>query len=234
MAGCFLDGLSMGVITALEVQKRNKKRVNVYLDEEYVFSLSLDDAARLHKGQILSDAELEQLRDQDSVSRAVDSAAHFLSYRPRSSHEVRQNLLQKAVPPAVIDAAFERLNALGYLDDRAFAEFWVRERNAFKPLSPKALRYELRHKGLPDTLIAEVLADVDADDTAYRAATSQSRRLRGLDRRTFREKISAFLQRRGFSYSTARGVVQRLLEELEDEGDFFAQSSENADSLDEE
>jgi regulatory protein len=224
----------MGVITALEVQKRNKKRVNVYLDEEYVFSLSLDDAVRLRKGQILSDAEIEQLRDQDAVARAVDSAANFLSYRPRSSHEVRQNLLQKDVPPAVIDAAFDRLNALGYLDDHAFAEFWVRDRNAFKPLSPQALRYELRRKGISDALIAEVLADVDADDSAYRAAMSQSRRYRGFDQRTFREKMYAFLQRRGFSYSTARSAVQRLIEELDAESDFFVQSSVDADSLDEE
>lgn len=149
-AGCFFGWAnSMGVITALEVQKRNKKRVNVYLDEEFVFSLSLDEAARLHKGQVLSDADVEKLRDQDEVSRAFDSAARFLSYRPRSMHEVRQNLRQKSVPPAAIDAALERLSAHGYLDDRAFAEFWVRERNAFKPLSPKALRFELRKKACP-------------------------------------------------------------------------------------
>lgn len=224
----------MGVITALEVQKRNKKRVNVYLDEEYVFSLTLDDAARLRKGQTLSDAEISQLRTNDEIARAVDSAAHYLSYRPRSRQEVRKNLLQKSFPPAVIDAAFERLTALGYLDDRAFAEFWVRERNTFKPISPKALRFELRRKGIPDAIIAEVLDDVDADDTAYRAALSQSRRLRGSDRRAFREKMYAFLQRRGFSYSTARTVVQQLIEELDLENGFFAENSDDANPFDEE
>ena len=69
----------MSIITALEVQKRNKKRVNVYLDEEYVFSLSLDEAAKLRKGQILSDNEVAQLRDQDAVAYAVDSAQHVFS-----------------------------------------------------------------------------------------------------------------------------------------------------------
>lgn len=215
----------MGVITALEVQKRNKKRVNVYLDDEYVFSLSLDEAARLHKGQVLSEADIEKLRDQDEVSRAFDRAARFLSYRPRSTHEVRQNLLQKSVPPAAIDAALERLSALGYLDDRAFAEFWVRERNAFKPLSPKALRFELRKKGVPDSIVNEVLTEVDAEETAYNAALSQSRRLRGSDRRTFRDKLYAFLQRRGFSYSTARTIIRRLTEELNAEEGFFADDS---------
>jgi regulatory protein len=215
------------------VQKRNKKRVNIYLDEEYAFSLSLDEAAKLRKGQILSDNEVAQLRDEDAVTYAVDSAARFLAVRPRSIHEVRQNLLQKSNPPVVIDAALERMTALGYLDDRAFAEFWVRERNAFKPLSPRALRHELRQKGVPEALIAEVLTDLDADDMAYRAATSQSRRLRGSDEHTFREKMHAFLQRRGFSYTTARTVVRQLTEELNAEDGFFAQVTADADQFDE-
>jgi regulatory protein len=224
----------MGIITALEVQKRNKKRVSVYLDEEYVFSLSLDEAAHLHKGQMLSDADVAQFRDQDAVTRAVDSAARFLSVRPRSIQEVRQNLLQKSHPPAVIDAALERLTALGYLDDHAFAEFWIRDRNTHKPLSPKALRYELRQKGISNTIITEVLTEVDPEDAAYRAAMSQSRRLRGSDRRAFREKMSAFLQRRGFSYSTVRATVQLVIEELDAEAGFFAHSTANDDPFDQE
>ncbi|HLU09643.1 MAG TPA: RecX family transcriptional regulator [Oceanobacillus sp.] len=234
MAGRFLDGTGMSVITALEVQKRNKKRVNVYLDEEYAFSLSLDEAAKLRKGQTLSDNEVEQLRDQDAVAYAVDSAARFLAVRPRSIQEVRQNLLQKSHPPAVIDNALERLTALGYLDDRAFAEFWVRERNTFKPLSPRALRQELRQKGVADEIIDDVIGDLDADEVAYRAAMSQSRRFRGSDQRTFREKMYAFLQRRGFSYTTAKSVVRQLIEELSAEDGYFAQDSADDDPFDEE
>jgi regulatory protein len=222
----------MSIITALEVQKRNKKRVNVYLDEEYAFSLSLDEAARLRKGQTLSDSEVEQIRDQDAVAYAVDSAARFLAVRPRSVQEVRQNLVQKSHPPAVIDAALERLAALGYLDDRAFAEFWVRERNTFKPLSPRALRQELRQKGVAEEIVAEALGDLDPDEVAYRAAMSQSRRLRGSDQRTFSEKMYAFLQRRGFSYTTARTVVRQLTEELNAEDGFFVQDAADADPFD--
>jgi regulatory protein len=212
----------MGIITALEVQKRNKKRVNVYIDEDYAFSVSLDEAARLRKGQTLSEAELAALKDQAAVTVATDQAARFLSLRPRSVQEVRQNLVQKDTPPAVIDAAVERLTALGYLDDQQFATFWVRERNQFKPISPRALRHELRQKGIADSIIQAVLADVDAEETAYRAAQGQMRRVRGLERRAARDKLYGFLQRRGFAYDTARRVVTRLIDEIDAETpDFF-------------
>ena len=211
-----------GIISALELQKRNKERVNVYLDGEFAFSLTVDDAARLHKGDVLSDAQIATLRTEDDVKRAVERALRFLSYRPRSVHEVRRNLIEKDVPEPAIDAALERLTALGYLDDVAFTAFWVRERNSFKPISPKALRHELRQKGVPEALIIEALTTLDTDDVALRAAQSQLRRWRGSTRKAFREKLLSFLQRRGFSYGDAKDALRRIEEELETDEAFFA------------
>lgn len=217
--------MEQGKITGLEVQKRNKQRVNVFIDGEYAFSLKLEAAAKLHKGQTLTEKEIAALRDEDSVVSAMDSAARFLSYRPRSEQEVRRNLEEKETAPAVIDAAIERMRGLGYLDDRAFTTFWIQERSRSKPLSPKALRYELRQKGIDSKLIDELLAEIDDNDAAYRAAQAHLRKLRGLDPKTFRHKLNGFLQRRGFAFSDARAAIERLIEELnEDDPNFFADS----------
>jgi regulatory protein len=216
---CTMTG---GIISALEIQKRNKERVNVYLDGEYAFSLTLDEAARLHKGDTLSDEQIASLKTEDDVQRAVERALNFLSYRPRSAHEVRRNLLDKDVTEPAVDAALERLTKLGYLDDMAFAALWVRDRNNFKPISPKALRHELRQKGIAESVIAEVLESVDVDDVAFRAAQSQVRRWRGSSRREFRDKLLAFLQRRGFSYGDAKDALRRLEADLETDEQYFA------------
>ncbi len=48
-------------ITALSVQKRNKERVSVFLDGEYAFSLGLNAALALKRGQELSSADIQQL-----------------------------------------------------------------------------------------------------------------------------------------------------------------------------
>ncbi len=224
----------MGVITALEVQKRNKKRVSVFIDEVYAFSVSLDEAARLRKGQVLSEEDLSRITGEAAITVATDSAARFLTVRPRSEQEVRQNLAKKETPPAVIEAAIERLTAFGYLDDRAFADLWVRNRLTYKPTSPRALRYELRQKGIANDIVDMVLADLDAEDSAYRAAQAQSRRLRGTERREFEKKLGAFLQRRGFSYDVVRTVLRRLIQELDaDDPEFFAgPESEREDTTD--
>jgi len=214
--------LGKGIVTALEVQKRDKERVNVFIDGEFAFGLNLLDAARLRKGQVLSEAEIAVLRDADAVVQAVNTVAHFLSYRPRSTQEVRRNLKEKETPEDVIEAAVEKMAVMGYLDDAAFARYWVDNRSQFKPLSHRALRQELRQKGLSDTVIDEALGEQSEPDLAYKAATTQLRKLRNCSVKEFKTKINAFLQRRGFSYSTTQDVVRRMIEALEtDDPDYF-------------
>jgi regulatory protein len=218
----------MGAITALEVQKRNKARVNVYVDGEYAFSLSVMEAAKLHKGQDLSGTEIASLNTEDAILRALDSAARFLAHRPRSIVEVRRNLAQKDIPQAVIEAAVERLSTMGYLDDHAFARYWVENRTTFKPLGPAALRYELRQKGVANEVIDETLSDLlDPEEAAYRAASKEAHRLRCADQRQFRDKLGNWLHRRGFARSTIHSVTDRVIEELITENpDYFSPEEE--------
>lgn len=215
------------IITGLETQKRNVRRVNVQVDGEYAFSLSLDQAAKLHKGQALSDAEIVQLQGDDDVGRATDRALRYLAVRPRSEHEVRQSLRQKEVPPPVIDQALERLRTLGYVDDHAFAVFWASDRRQFKPLSARALRYELRQKGVSADIIDEVLREQDDSEEAYRAAQSQVRRVKSAGRRDLHQKLMMFLARRGFPPRVSRDAVARLLDELEADGRFAVVPAED-------
>lgn len=217
----------MGIITLLEVQKRNKERVNVYLDDEYAFSVSALEALKLKKGQRLTDDEINALKAQDEVGKAVDSAARFLSYRPRSTQEIRRNLAEKSIPEPVIAQAVERLEQMGVLDDAAFAQFWVRARTSSKPMGKNALRYELRQKGIADDIIDAVLESVDNADEAYKAAAARARKMRGVSRQAFRAKLAGLLQRRGFDYGAINDALTRLMDELDESDDgFFAPEDE--------
>ncbi len=90
-------------ITALEVQRHNQDRVNVYLDGEFAFGLPIITAAALRKGQVLSDAEIVALRAVDDVTRAFDQAVTLLANRPYSTAEMRRYLESKKVAPPVMD-----------------------------------------------------------------------------------------------------------------------------------
>jgi regulatory protein len=202
-----------GTITALVAQKRNKARVNVFIDGEYAFGLSAIEAARLRKGQQLTAGDIKRLEHVDAVEVAYERALNLLSYRPRSEWEVRHRLEKNAkrdLPPEVLNEAVARLKRAGLLDDVEFARYWVSNRQQFKPRSKRALRYELRGKGIGEVEIEDALAALDEEDAAMRAARARVSRLAGQDRETFSKRLGDFLSRRGFNYDVSREVVDQL------------------------
>ena len=207
----------MGKITAIEPQARHANRFNLYIDNAFALGLSDLVAARLRVGQTLSDEELKQLQDAEDFETAYEKALRFLEPRPRSSTEVKQQLVKKKIAPAVIERVIVRLTTAGLLDDEAFAKYWVENREQFKPRAGRALRFELRRKGLSNDAITEAIGAIDESESAYRAGLTRAKRWSDLDRRAFLDKLTAFLVRRGFGYSVAKDASTRLWNERDAE-----------------
>jgi len=206
-----------GTITALQFQKRNENRVNVYLDGEFAFGLAAIEAAHLRVGQVLSDDDVAGLRRWDEVEQAYERTLHFLSYRPRSEAEVRRRMRQKNEEDEVIEAVVERLTRAGMLNEREFARYWVENRLQFSPRGIRALNHELREKGVPASIIADTLAGLDEQATARQALEAGGRRLAHPDPRVFRRRLEAYLARRGFSYEVIVPLVEEMLETVRGE-----------------
>lgn len=196
-------------ITALRQQKRSQERVNVYLDGEFAFGLPLESAIGLRVGQTLSDAEIAALQDQDQFVRLRSQAERYLSYRPRSTAELRRHLLRKGHDEAQVERVIAYLTERSLLDDYAFARYWVEQRVTFKPRSQMALRQELYARGVDAEAIDAALEDVDEAAAAHDAAGKQAWKWQGLPYDEFRAKLGAYLQRRGFSYEIIRTELEQ-------------------------
>lgn len=200
----------MGKITALNAQARNPERVNVYIDGEFAFGLAYVAAAKLRIDQELSQPEIDALQRQDTFEKAKDSAYRLISLRPRSIAEIQQSLNRKGYDTEVIFQVIVALSELELLDDKAFAKFWVEQRDTFKPRSHMALRQELQQKGISRNLIDEVLAVSDETNAAKMAAEKKTRQLSHLSEADFKKKLGQFLQRRGFNYDVAKEIVAEM------------------------
>ena len=198
-----------GTITALVAQKKNPDRVNVYLDGKFAFGLAAIEAVRLRRGQLLSDSDIERLQAADDVEQAHEKALRFLSSRPRSEWEIRQNLRKAGYGDETSERVLERLRSVALVDDAAFARYWIENRAQFKPRGSAALRQELRRKGVARDVIDEVLkeGEHDEDQAALQAALAKANRYRQLPRPEFAQKLGAYLVRRGFNYEISREAV---------------------------
>jgi len=168
----------MQKITAIKVQRRNTERVNIFLDGEFAFGLTRVLAGFLQIGQILGEEKIAALQAEDEMEMAYLRAINFLSYRPRSSAEIRKNLKKYEVPELCIEPTIERLEKNGFLNDADFARSWVENRNTFRPRGGRALRAELRQKGLADELIQSTLDEmVNEEELVYSAGIKKAKKL---------------------------------------------------------
>ena len=205
----------MPKITAIRNGKGRGKRVNVFLDGKFAFSLEAEVALkdRLKVEQALSDSQIEALAKSDHFHRCLNAATRYLSYRPRSESEMRARLEQRGFDNDSVEAVLTKLREQGLADDTAFAQFWKDNRESFSPRSQWLTRLELRQKGIASDIIDQVVRAVDDEDSAYRAAQSKARSLPLSDYQLFRRRLGAYLRRRGFGYRVVNHTSERLWQE---------------------
>lgn len=202
-----------GKITALKIQKKNPNRVNVYLDGTFGFGIHKSLAAELSLGQELTAAQIERFELRDEEEKAYQRALRYVSRRPHAEQEIRDKLSRNRIPSEICERVIERLRDASLLDDVAFAEAWVENRRLYRPRGARALRHELRQKGVPSAAIDLALREFDEEEAAWDAGRKAVRRYQSLPLETARNRMQGYLARRGFSYQLTRKIVHGLLPE---------------------
>jgi regulatory protein len=208
----------MGTITALRLNAR-KKQVNVFVDGLFSLSIANELAVinRLQVGRSLSSAQIEELKKANLSQNCTEAAVHYLSYRPRSEHEVRQRLRRRGFDNNTVDEVIMKLKDRGLIDDVAFSEYWRNNRLSFSPRSARLINLELRQKGVAKETANEAVEDLNEENSVYEAGLKKARRLTSLDYDCFRSRLYDYMIRRGFSYEKIRHVIDRLWQEIHGE-----------------
>ena len=143
---------------------------------------------------------------------AYEAAVRYLAGRPHTVAEIHRHLRSKKFDGETVDRAIDRLRAQRYVDDEAFARWWVEQRERFKPRAGRALRTELAQKGVARDVVDIVLGEraPDADvEQARRALSRPLTRWADMPDAERKRKIHAYLAARGFDYDTIDEVTRR-------------------------
>ncbi len=214
-----MDDNDGNVITRIAVQKKNPRRVNIYLDGEFAFGLYKETAVWLEVGQVLSDEKIKKLLDEDLKTEVYTKALGYISYKQRTVRETSKRLQKDGYDEKLIEEAISRLSDSGLLNDQSFAEQWVEERQSLKPRSRRALRQELQRKGIPENLIQSAVEDVDDFQTACEIAAGRVWRYEGLSEFDFRKKLGTYLAGKGFQFDVIDEVTRKLWKRIQSSAD---------------
>ncbi|NUQ13463.1 MAG: RecX family transcriptional regulator, partial [Gemmatimonadaceae bacterium] len=137
----------------------------------------------------------------------------------RSSRDLRVRLRRAGANEPEIAWTIDRLLAQGYVDDAAYARQVARAKVLAGGVSRRKVVAVLRRRGVSadvaDAAIEQTLSEVDLDEegAALAAARKRLRALRALDQATRRQRLYAFLARRGYDGGVIRRVLQAVLSE---------------------
>jgi len=199
------------IITDIRPQKR-QRRWNIFLDGQFAFPVAAEVALKkgLKVGQRLEPSQIEALTSAQTAQSCLEVALRYLNYRPRSEQELRQRLSRRGFDQETIAQTIQRLKEMGQVNNLAFAQFWVENRQSFRPRSRLRLRQELQVKGVERETIETVVSGLDDETNAYLVARKKQNAWAGSDARTWRHRMGAYLSRRGFSYGVIKDALKRL------------------------
>lgn len=173
------------------------------------------DALGLTRGASLGDDALGRLHELADVEAAWRAALRLEAQRSHSRMDLRRRLLMKQHPPRAVEAALDRLAALGLQDDARFAESFARARLR-RGRGPGRIVSDLLAQGIERRAAEHAAAlavageGIDVAAEARRLASARDRQLAGLPAPERRRRLLAFLARRGFRGTLARELVQSL------------------------
>ncbi|HSX40199.1 MAG TPA: RecX family transcriptional regulator [Candidatus Saccharimonadales bacterium] len=167
----------------------------------------------------------------EEFEKYFNKALRFLSYRPRSEKEIRDNLKFKSrksrkkadeVDEVIIDRIINQLKELKFVDDEQFTRWWIEQRSEFRPKSMRIIKMELKQKGIDQDTIVQVLQNpefkVQNDlDKAKSLVQKQLRKYERFEPLERKQKLAQYLGRRGFDWETIKQAVDPVRNETEDE-----------------
>ena len=202
-------------ITALETQKRDSSRLNMYIDENFFCGVSLNVVAQfgIYQGKELLEDELNEILKAELRARFFDRAVSFLVRSPKTEFQVRRYLkdlafkkkgkwfeeISKEDLSGIEEFVINKLLEYEYLNDERYAQLFVESRIKYKPRGKNILYGELISKGVSKDIVEKVLGEMLGDEYAILVSTYRKRFKDQKISLEDRKKID-FLRRKGFNW----------------------------------
>lgn len=219
------------LITKIEAQKKNKNRVNIYINEEFAFACSTELVYyhSLSKGCEVDEEKLLEIAEADNYITAKSLALKYVERSLKTCSQVEEYLIKKEYNPKIISRVLEFMREYKFLDDEYFAKAFATQN--MRNEGRGNVRHKLIKKGISESIIDNTLEEFTENqeiETASKLAAKKARLLTSKERdvRKVKLKLNTFLISKGYNFDIVSYVIKNI--------DFDELYSENAPELDEE
>lgn len=223
------------IITKIEIQKRNKDRVNIYLNGEFAFACSsgLVYYHNLKNGMVVDLKKLSEIVEEDNYIKGKNSALKILEKSFKTEKEMYDKLLQKEYDIKTVDRIMEFLKSYSFINDDKYAELYVKEK--IRVQGKGKIRYSLLNKGIDEDKINFYLNNISSEeemDIAYKLGEKKYKLLCKSENSILKlkKKLGDYLLRNGYNFEIVNEVLNKLVVE-EDDKEVIEETSSDFDEL---
>lgn len=206
----------MSKISKIEIQKNNKNRVNVYIEDEYVFSCAAELIYR-RKLSVNESIDLEYIKsvvEEDNFIKAKTDALRAIEKTLKTEKEVTDKLSKKGYDLDIIKKVIEFLKEYEFLNDSKYAEMYIKDK--LNSSGRNKIIYTLRSKGIDKNIINNCFSQIDKSDEqdgAFLLASKKYNLLinREKDKKKLYQKLVQYLSSKGYEWEVINGIVNKLI-----------------------
>ncbi len=193
-------------ITKIERAKRNKEKVNIFIDEK--FSLSTYDQLLLKfdlfSGKEVDDNLIENLKKETQIYDSKRYLYNIISRKRYTEQKLREKLLIRKVDKEIIETLILEFKNNGLIDDISYLKDYLDYLSSQKKYSKREIENKIfsKFKGNVDrNYIKDFLDSYDEKDVLQNLL----KREKNLD-----EKVIQRYYRKGFDYETLKEMFDNL------------------------
>ena len=206
------------IITKIELCKKNKNRVNIYIDEEFAFACSADLIYNhfLEKGKRVNLNYLHNIIKEDNYIKGKNHALKILEKSYKSEKEISDKLLFKGYNIKTIERIIDFLKEYDFINDEKLAERYIEEKSSSN--GKNKLKFMLMKKGIREEIINQKLSCMEEkleEDGALKLARKKYNILSKSENSNviIMKKLSQYLLRRGYKWEDIKKILKGIVKD---------------------
>lgn len=202
----------MNTITKIQVQSKDKSRVNLYLDNKFFCGLDMETAVKhsLKPGTIISEEKLTEIQMESEKQSAYNKALKLVSIRYKTQREIERYLYEKGYLSQVVYYVLSRLIEYHFVDDERFVNSFIQtHKDRYGKLK---LKQQLMIRGVSENLIDSAISEVDFDQTDEIIMLAEKYMKSKEPTKENYAKLFKYLMGKGFEYENVKRALKQDFE----------------------
>ncbi len=206
-------------ITKIEEQKKNKRRLSVFIDGEFSFGADSFTILSHHlsEGDEITEDALAHIKNTAVFEDAKNYAARLVSSRSYTEKAMREKLNSHIGDEETVEKTIAFLKEYKLIDDEDYARRYAHDLVHLKKFGIRQVKWKLKEKGIKDAIAEKVIEELDFDNTISENLESLiAKKLSGNYDIKNIMKVKRYLASRGYGFDEINSAFSKIKAEDEE------------------